>query len=75
MKNVDFRICYGARSKVDVWTSSGDSDVEVRTRVDIPINEILKTLIWELRLGKAYQFSDKDLLADLYLELKKGIKQ
>ena len=75
MKNVDFRICYGARSKVDVWTSSSDSDVEVRTRVDIPINEILKTLIWELRLGKAYQFSDKDLLADLYLELKKGIKQ
>ena len=75
MKNVDFRICYGVRSKVDVWTSSSDSDVEVRTRVDIPINEILKTLIWELRLGKAYQFSDKDLLTDLYLELKKGTKQ
>ena len=74
MKNIDFRIGYGAKGHVETFLVGGEYESECHAKIVIPINEVVKTLIWELRYGKGYSFGNKDLLADLYLELKEGAK-
>jgi len=74
MKNIDFRIGYGAKGHVETFLVGGEYESECHAKVVIPINYVLQTLIWELRYGRGYNHANENLLTDLYLELKEGAK-
>lgn len=52
MKNIDFRIGYGAKGRVETFLVGGEYESECHAKVIIPINEVVKVLIWELQYGE-----------------------